>query len=60
MNLKRKAEICDAIIARFDGNKTIYWKDLHGNQMLFNDLIKDSDCKKTLRQKISTTCLSPF
>ena len=46
MTKKRKAELCDAIILRFDGNKTIFWRDLHGNERLFNDMILDSDCDK--------------
>ena len=44
MTKKRKAELCDAILLRFDGNKTIHWRDLHGNPKLFNDIILDSDC----------------
>jgi hypothetical protein len=46
MTKKRKAELCDAILLKFNGNKTIYWRDLHGDPKLFNDIILDSDCDK--------------
>ncbi len=44
MTKKRKAELCDAVILKFTGNKSFFWKDLHGNDYLFNDLVLDSDC----------------
>jgi hypothetical protein len=43
MTKKRKAKICDAILLKFDGDKTIYWKDLHGSKKLFNDIVTDTD-----------------
>lgn len=46
MNKKRKAELCDAVILKFQGDKSFYWNDLHGNEYLFNDLVSDSDCDK--------------
>jgi hypothetical protein len=44
MTQKRKAALCDAILLKFDGNQTFYWRDLHGDPKLFNDIISDSDC----------------
>lgn len=44
MSKKRKAELCDAVILKFKGDQSFFWKDLHGNQYLFNDLVLDSDC----------------
>jgi hypothetical protein len=46
MNRKRKAELCDAVILKFEGDKSFFWNDLHGHKKSFNDLILDSDCDK--------------
>jgi hypothetical protein len=42
---KRRAQISDGIIQKFNGNKQIYWKDIHGAKKIFNDLILDTDCE---------------
>ena len=44
MKRKRKAELCDAIILKFEGNKSFYWDDLHGHKKAFNDIVMDADC----------------
>jgi hypothetical protein len=46
MTKKRKAELCDAVILKFEDDKSFFWNDLHGHKKSFNDLILDSDCDK--------------
>lgn len=46
VNKKRKAELCDAIILEFYGDKSFAWHQLHGAEKKFNHLVKDSDCDK--------------
>lgn len=60
MTKKRKAALCDAILLKFDGNKTIYWRDLHGNKKLFNDIILDSDCDEEHTPENKYFVIEPF
>ena len=46
MTKKRKAELCDGVIKKFYGDCSYFWRDLHGNNYEFNDLVLDSDCKE--------------
>lgn len=45
MTKKRKAELCDAIILEFYGDKSFTWHpQLHGPEKKLNHLVNDSDC----------------
>ncbi len=60
MKKKRKAELCDAIIAKFKGDVSHKWTDLHGKDYLFNDLILDSECEGEPTKQKKYSILQPI